>query len=390
MTEPRLHVVEVLEASLGGTRRYLENIIEASAGSDQRITFIYSGRRADSAFAHTLALARESGWELHRIDMQRAVGWHDLRDALALRRVLERLQPDIVHAHSSKAGALVRLAVLGMRKRPRVLYSPHALAESKIYLTIERVLARLVPTTFVAASESEQAQLRTFGFASPDDIHFAYPSVDIGYFRPRNRDRARARLGLPIDAPIVLGVARLVDQKNPLDFLRVVTRVRERHPKLCVMWVGEGDLEERFTAEIARLGIEDVVRRMPWSDDIRDAVAACDVFLSTARFESFGFVVAEAMSMERLAVASAVIGTNDVLDADWAGMTFPAGDVARAASLVNRVLAKTPNTERSNMARASIAKRFSNARLAAALDSLYTRDAANTREAVAVADIATG
>ena len=41
MIEPRLHVVEVLEASLGGTRRYLENIIEASAGTDQRMTFIY-------------------------------------------------------------------------------------------------------------------------------------------------------------------------------------------------------------------------------------------------------------------------------------------------------------------------------------------------------------
>jgi glycosyltransferase involved in cell wall biosynthesis len=385
MIEPRLHVVQVLEASLGGTRRYLENIIEASAGSDQRMTFIYSGRRADSAFAQTLALARESGW-----DMRRAVGFHDLRDALALRRMLARLQPDIVHAHSSKAGALVRLAVLGLRKRPRVLYSPHALAESKIYLAIERFLARIVPTTFVAASESEQAQLRKIGFASPEDIRFAYPSVDIGYFRPRNRDRARARLGLPLNVPLVLGVARLVDQKNPLDFLRVVTRVRERYPSLCVVWVGGGDLEERFTAEIARLGIEDVVHRLPWSEDIRDAIAACDVFLSTARFESFGYVVAEAMSMERLAIASAVIGTNDVLDADWAEMTFPAGDVARAVSLVNRVLAKTPNAERCRAARLSIAKRFSNARLGAALDSRYTRKASKARAAVATRDSATG
>lgn len=322
--------------------------------------------------------------------MRRAVGWHDLRDALELRNVLARLKPDIVHAHSSKAGALARLAILGLRKRPRLLYSPHALAESKIFLLIEKILARMVPTTFVAASESEQAQLRKIGFASPNDIRFAYPSVDISYFRPRNRDRARARLGLPLDAQIVLGVARLVDQKNPLDFLRVVTRVRERFPKLCVVWVGEGDLEERFTAEIARLGIEDVVRRLPWGDDIRDAIAACDLFLSTARFESFGFVVAEAMSMERLAVASAVVGTNDVLDADWAGMTFPAGNVERAASLVNRVLSKTPNTERSQMARISIAKRFSNARLGDALDSLYARNPADARVPIARADTATG
>ena len=390
MIEPRLHVVQVLEASLGGTRRYLENIIEASAGTDQRMTFIYSGRRADSAFAQTLSLARESGLELHRIDMRREVGFHDLRDALALRRTLARLRPDIVHAHSSKAGALTRLAVLGLRKRPRVLYSPHALAESKIYLAIERFLARIMPTTFVAASESEQAQLRKFGFASPDDIRFAYPSVDIGYFRPRNRDRARARLGLPLNVPLILGVARLVEQKNPLDFLRVVTRVRERFPSLCVVWIGEGDLEERFTAEISRLGIEDVVRRLPWTDDIRDAIAACDVFLSTARFESFGFVVAEAMSMERLAIASAVIGTNDVLDADWADMTFPAGDVARAVSLVNRVLAKTPNTDRSHAARLSIAQRFSNTRMGAALDSIYTRNASKTRTVVDAPDSATG
>ncbi len=376
MIEPRLHVVEILEASLGGTRRYIENIIAASAGTDRRMTFIYSERRADTAFARTLSLARESNWNVHHIDMRRAVGLHDLRDALILRRLLVRLQPDIVHAHSSKAGALVRLAVLGSPKRPHVVYSPHALAESRIYLTVERVLARIVPTTFVAVSESERAQLGTLGFASPHAIRLAYPSVDTDYFRPRDRDRARARLGIRLDVPLVLGIGRLVDQKNPLDFLRVVARVRDRYPSLCAMWVGEGELEQHFSDEIARLGLADVVRRLPWSDDIRDAMAACDVLLSTARFESFGFVVAEAMSMAKLVVASAVTGTNDVLDANWADMTFPAGDVACAASHIAGVLANAPNAERSRAARVSIAQRFAIARLRAALDSLYTREAA--------------
>ncbi len=383
MIKTGLHVVQILEASLGGTRRYVENVIEASAGTDRRTTFIYSERRADSAFARTLSLASESGWELHRIDMRRGVVFQDLSDALALRRMLADLQPDIVHAHSSKAGALARLAVLGMHEAPRILYSPHALAASMIYLTLERFLARIVPTTFVAASESERAQLCELGLASSHDVRVAYPSVDLGYFHPRDRNGARARLGLPPGVPLVLGVGRLVDQKNPLDFLRVVARVRERYPSLCVVWLGDGDLEGRFTAEIARLGIETAVRRLPWSDDIRDAIAACDVLLSTARFESFGFVVAEAMSMERLAVASAVVGTNDVLDADWADLTFPAGDIARAASLVNGVLANIPNLEHSHAARLSIERRFSNSRLSATLDSLYTREARKGRAAIA-------
>lgn len=366
-----MHVVHVLEASLGGTRRYLESIIIASRLSPRQTSFIYSFRRADGAFARTLALAREAGWEMHRLDMRREVGAHDFADAFNMRKLLRHLRPDCVHAHSSKAGALVRLALAPDRNRPRVLYSPHAVAQSKSYLAIERALAKLVPTTFVAVSDSEQRQLASLGFAPANEIPVVYPTVEQKYFEPREQIEARKRLGIPLDVPVVLGVGRMVEQKNPIDFLRCVSRLRREFPNLRAIWIGDGKLERRFEAEITTLGLGNVVGRKPWADDIRDDYAACDVALSTAKFESFGFVVAEAMSMERLAIASNAVGTRDVLAGCWKDLAYTPGDLDKAAATVANALRQTPNYERSKAARISIAERFSSARLTASLEALY-------------------
>ena len=67
----------------------------------------------------------------------------DLKALFRLRKVIQDFTPDIVHCHSSKAGALGRIAaVLQFRRRPVRLYTPNALAVplGRHYLTIEKLI----------------------------------------------------------------------------------------------------------------------------------------------------------------------------------------------------------------------------------------------------------
>ena len=140
-----LSVLHVLEATLGGTLRYMENIAEATQGLHMVSGFAYGTERADSRLEPFLARISNLGWRCYPVDMTREVHpLHDLKACLRLRQIIAHFAPDIIHCHSSKAGALGRAAVFFQRRRPARVYSPHALAAplGSIYLEIEKILSK--------------------------------------------------------------------------------------------------------------------------------------------------------------------------------------------------------------------------------------------------------
>jgi L-malate glycosyltransferase len=76
-----------------------------------------------------------------------------------------------------------------------------------------------------------------------------------------------------------------------------------------------------------------------WLDDVRPYLAASDLVVSTAAYESFGYATAEALAMDRPVVASAITGTVDVVTTDVGDQLYSYRDVDAAASLAARLLA---------------------------------------------------
>jgi glycosyltransferase involved in cell wall biosynthesis len=368
-----LDVLHVLEATLGGTRQYLDDLARAARSLPLRMGLVYSTERADEAFTGTPERLRAAGWRTVELPMCRAVKpLRDCRAALQLRRLLAGVRPRLLHLHSSKAGGVGRLAAATTRPRPAVIYSPHALAvnAARRYLAIERLLAR-VTDRFAAISESERDEISRFGLASAARIDVVHPIIDAERYRPREREAARAELGLP-PGPLVLGIGRFIEQKDPLGFLHAVERLRRRRPDATAIWIGAGDLAGAFERERGRLGLDGVVRVEPWKVDVRPWVAAADVLLSTARFESFGYVVAEALAMERPVVASRVTGTVDVVRGEARGLLYEPGDLEGAAERLEAVFAEPAAAASSARAGAREVRRtFSVEAMAERLRRLY-------------------
>ena len=366
---PRVRILHVLEATLGGTLRYLENIGDCLSADDFSLGFAYGSSRADSRLNPFLNRIRASGWSTFPLPLEREVSPRaELRSFLSLRRALQAFRPDILHCHSSKAGALGRLAASTIPRRPRVVYSPHAIAASlgKRYLYAETLL-RPLTDTYLAVSPSEAAEIAGFGLAPLSKIPIVYPLIDPMYFHPV-REAAS-----PISpAPIVLGIGRLSAQKDPLSFIRIVRALQQQRPEVVGVWMGDGSLRDQFLAAAAISGPSSTLQLVPWQHDVRPQIGAAHVLLSTSRYESFGYMVAEALAMAIPAVATHVTGTRDILTGEFSSNLYAPGDLPAAVNLLTRVL-DAPDDARDwgLRARRMVCDRFSRESMRRSLEAAY-------------------
>jgi glycosyltransferase involved in cell wall biosynthesis len=334
-----IRVLHVLEATLGGTLRYMENI--AAATEDTQIVFglAYGSARADSRLQPLLERARAMGWLTYPIDMRREIGpRNDFSAFVKLRQAIGRFKPHILHCHSSKAGALGRAAASSRLRRPIRLYSPAAIAAplGAKYLKIEKLLAHYTDR-FVAVSDSERADIVGWSLAKQSSVDVVYPWIDLGYFKPSSRHHARLSLGFG-PGPLVLGMGRLTAQKDPTSFVAIIKQLRLQHPDVNAVWLGSGEGERSFRNAVAEASLEGVIRLVPWQHDVRGYIAAADVLLSTSIFESFGYMVAEALSMEVPVVATDITGTCDIMRGELRDWLYPVGHYERAVRLLGALL----------------------------------------------------
>jgi glycosyltransferase involved in cell wall biosynthesis len=335
---PERRVLQVIESTLGGTRRYLEDVFGA-LGPGANHGLAYSLHRADAGFLALLDRIRAAGWTLFEVDMHRRIDpRHDIACVLKMRQVYERFRPDVVHAHSSKAGAVARLATLGMRARPGIVYSPHAIGVKlgRIFGLIERVLA-LRLDVLSAVTPSEREELRALHLVHPSRIHVVAPTIRPDVFAPADRAIARRALGFA-EGPLVIAIGRLTAQKDPLAFAEFLAALRLRVPTVRALWVGDGELRGALERRIEDLQLGDALQITGWLDDVRTYVAACDLLVSTSSYESFGYVTAEALAMSRPVVASAITGTVDIVTTDVPDQLYRYRDVEAAAVLAERLL----------------------------------------------------
>ncbi len=168
---------------------------------------------------------------------------------------------------------------------------------------------------------------------------------------PGARAAARAQLGVPAHAPVLLTVCRLVEKKGVEVLLEAAARLLPDWPDLRLLVVGDGARRRAYQACAARLGLDAVVRfegRVP-HEHIARYYWAADVF-ALASYESrhaggavrdvetMGRVICEANAAGVPVVASASGGTPSVLRDGDNGLLVPPGDAAALAGALDALL----------------------------------------------------
>ena len=341
----RIHIVEVLEATGGGTRTHILHLLNGLDVGRFQLTLVASANR-NPAFRKDMATLVERGVRVVVIPMVRRVA--PLRDFLSLIRlvrVLKKLRPDVVHTHASKAGILGRIAasLCGIRA---VIHTPHTYYfESKHGITrwffrgLERLAFPLAAKTIVLCPGQRELAQRELG-ASAEGLALIENGIDVDHFSPRrDQHKARSHLGLLPDGPVVGTLTRFTAQKGCDLFLRAMAHVFEEFPTCrCVFVAGEGALRSETRALAEKLGITERIIWLEHASDPREVYEALDVFVMASRYEGLPYTLLEAMSMGLPVVAPNISGCVDVIKHDRTGLLAAPENPRELAECILRFL----------------------------------------------------
>jgi glycosyltransferase involved in cell wall biosynthesis len=144
----------------------------------------------------------------------------------------------------------------------------------------------------------------------------------------------RADLGIPADAPLLLGLGRL----HPNKAFDVLIRALPRLPGVHAVIAGEGP-ERAALESLARAeGVADRVRLPGWRTDVAGLLAATDLFVCSSRQEPLGNMVIEAWSARRPVIAAAIGGPAELIAPDRTGLLVPADDAPALAQAIGAAL----------------------------------------------------
>jgi len=273
--------------------------------------------------------------------VRRAVNpWRDLAGLVELTRLLRRERPDIVHASSSKAGILGRLAAFLAGVPVRIFtvhgwaFAAHDGAPARLYRFADRAVEPLTTVTICVSDHAREVGLAA-GTCAPERTIVIPNAVDVAG-APRARPGGRER-------PLILAVGRL---KAPKDFPTLVRALGDLPPQsFDAVIVGEGPDRPRLEEDIRALGLSGRVSLAGERRDVPRLLADADVFVLPSRSEGHPVSVLEAMAAGVPVVASRVGGVAEQVADGETGLLVAPGDPAELAAALRR-LAADPSLRR--------------------------------------------
>lgn len=199
--------------------------------------------------------------------------------------------------------------------------------------------------------------------ADPACIRAIPNGCDAAIFHPRDRDEARAALGIDADAELVVYVGRLVPEKGLRELLDAMAALAPQRPKLQLALVGEGPMRAELET---RIDADPSLRvRLPGAQgphEVARWMAASDLVTLPSYSEGHPNVLVEALACGRPVVATPVGGIPEVVDADC-GLLVAARDPAALAAGLRDALERTWDEN-------ALSRRFSRGWDAVAADTL--------------------
>lgn len=278
-----------------------------------------------------------------QVEMTRAVGINDLKAIKAVRNLIKRYSPDIVYAHSSKAGAIARVADIGLKNR--CIYNPHgwafnmrcSVAKRLIYTAIEKVAAPFCDKIICISNAEKQSALDK-KICKINKLQVIFNGVDIEAYENGTHGAIKRRdLNIPDEAFVVGMVGRISPQKAPDVFIKMAKIVKEKISTAHFIIVGNGEQKAEIRKYAEDNNLSDSLHITGWVDNPMSYVELFDVACLLSRWEGFGLALPEYMIVGKPIVASRVDAIPDIIQDGGNGLLVGVDDFVCASEAVFRI-----------------------------------------------------
>ena len=364
----KIRVLHIAEAA-GGVERYLETLFKYS--KDQVENILVCSQNYDYKKFKTLADRVIVLRMAHDIEPS-----SDIKVERTLRRTIKQLKPDIVYAHSSKAGAFARIADLGLNNK--VIYNPHGWAfnmqqsakKKEMYKWVEKISAHFCDK-IVCISDAERESALREKICKPSKLQVIYNGIDLEEIE-KTTPMSRDQLGIPDDAFVVGMVGRLSKQKAPDTFVKAAKLIKEKIPNAFFLMVGDGELRDQTEELINQYDLGSSFLITGWVDNPTAYMKIMDVGMLLSRWEGFGLVLPEYMACGVPIVATNVDAIPNIVTNGVNGMLVDKDDYHKAADAVDKLF-KQPDLRSSLVKTESniVKNKFDGKRVAQNSEQLY-------------------
>ena len=278
-----------------------------------------------------------------QIEMTRAIGSNDLKAIGKVRKLIKKYNPDIIYAHSSKAGAIARVANIGLKKH--CVYNPHGWAfnmqcsaqKKAIYTAIEKIAAPFCDK-IICISDAERKSALDKKICRADKLQVIYNGVDIEtYENGVHGVVKRTDLNIPEDAFVVGMVGRISPQKAPDVFVKMAKQVKDRIPNTHFIIVGNGNQENEIRKYANNNGFSDKLHITGWVNNPMSYIELFDIACLLSRWEGFGLALPEYMMAGKPIVASRVDAIPNIITNGENGLLVEMDDAVGASAAVLKI-----------------------------------------------------
>lgn len=329
-----VHVVDSLE--VGGLERVTVDLAKAQLAAGHQVC-VFSINATQGLKPELLA----SGIDV--IEGHKA-GTLDRKVLSKLRELLRVRRADVVHAHNFVPNYYAALAKLMMRRSPVQVCTCHdmgmRLANRKLRWLFKWSLTQTQEVAMVGRQVYER-YLNT-GLVPAAHARPVLNGIPLAKFERTQAQRERARAELDLDADdVVIGcVGRLVPLKNHRLMIEVFPRLKERHPRLKLVIIGDGELMPALQAQVAAMGVGESVILAGQRSNVSALLPALDIFALPSQTEGVSIALLEACASGLAVLATRVGGNPEIIDDGGTGILIPADDNEALAVGLERLVSQ--------------------------------------------------
>jgi glycosyltransferase involved in cell wall biosynthesis len=241
-------------------------------------------------------------------------------DFLVLNKVVQLIKSyniDIIHAHGTRAASNLLFASKILRKP--IVYTVHGWsfndAQSKLVRNIRKLGERFISkraNLIINVSQSNQT--------TGKQLYKNFESVLIkcGINREKfdyriSGKKFRMENGLSEEFTWYALIARMTFQKDPLNMIRGFNLAQRENPKIRLVLIGEGELDQEKINLIAQYNLHNKVKILPFHQNVPEILAAIDVYCLVSLWEGLPIGLLEAMSMKKACIVSPADGILEVV-----------------------------------------------------------------------------
>lgn len=349
----KIKVIQILEATIGGTRTHLNYLTKYLNKELFELTVICSAKR-DESFVHDLKKMETMGIQIYQIDLYRQVHiWKDLISMLQIYKILKNKKYDIVHTHAGKAGLVGRIAavIAGIKK---IYHTPHGFAYNRytknimnLLVTLTEKILSIFTTRLICVSESEskyaiskvKINYRKI-IIIPNAVKTTKSLRDTNYTRYTGLQQLKEKMGIYNGSKVVGTVGYFRPQKDYITLIQSINMVLKINKNIQFLFIGDGEGKAEIESLISLYNIENhiiMTGYIPFKK-MKSYYLMMDLYLSTSLWEGMSYSILEAMSYGIPVIATDVDGNADIINHTVNGLLVPKKDAQKTAITVLKVL----------------------------------------------------